>query len=91
MSLGFPKDRMTYGHMTADTEGLSEEVSAITAEEILQLRTSLNVSGIMLLYVAAVSERKGVRELLNAWREFESGNRKFRGERYRQITVIITG
>lgn len=68
--LGWEDNRFTTGHMVADTEGMKNAVQQITETSCQELRVKLNIKGTMLLFVGQLIERKGVEELLDAWKEF---------------------
>ena len=67
-SLGVRKDKLFYGQMAADTDGLSETVGSVSLDEAKALRKTLDISGRIFLYVGQLIPRKGIMELLNAWR-----------------------
>lgn len=69
-------DRLTYGHMVADVNGMINTINRVSDADAKQLRDQLGVHGTMLLFVGQLIDRKGVLELLDAWREFkkEDGN-----------------
>jgi len=69
-SLGFPSDRITYGHMAADVKTLAEKSGQVTEDQIQQRRSELGVSGVVFLYVGRIIPLKGVLPLLEAWRTF---------------------
>jgi glycosyltransferase involved in cell wall biosynthesis len=69
-SLGFPADRITFGHMVADVEGLRRNADAVTAEQIHDLRLRLRLGGLVFLYVGRLIRLKGLQELLAAWSRF---------------------
>jgi glycosyltransferase involved in cell wall biosynthesis len=71
-SLGFPSDRITYGHMVADVAGLQQAVAAVTDEQALALVTRHNLRGIVFLFVGRLIPLKGLRELLTAWKRFRT-------------------
>lgn len=73
-SLGMPSDRITCGHMVAETDGLAERTAGISGEEKAALRRKLGVEGLMLLYVGAITPRKGIIELLKGWKGFTAKN-----------------
>ncbi len=67
--LGAKNDSVFYGQMAADTEGLANAVAAISKEQVNTFRSNLNVSsGRLYLYVGQLIPRKGIMELLKAWR-----------------------
>ena len=73
-SLGFPSERITYGHMVADVYGLRESIAKVTKKQISELRIKNDLRGIIFLYVGQLIPRKGLMELLKAWKEFWSNN-----------------
>lgn len=73
-SLGMPADRMTMGHMAADTDSLQQQVNAITPEEREAVRQKYNVKGVAFLYIGRLNDRKGVVPLIDAWAKFEKLN-----------------
>lgn len=72
-SLGFDSNRLTYGHMVADISGLSKEINIISDNDALKLKNELKISSksIILLYVGQLIQRKGVEQLLTAWKHFK--------------------
>lgn len=81
--LGWGDDRLTYGHMVADVEGLSKQVASITAESSQKLRKNLGVRGIMLLYMGQLISLKGVMELLSAYGHI--------AEKISDMTLVMVG
>lgn len=81
--LGWEDNRLTTGHMAADTEGMKIAVEQTSEASCLELRNKLNIKGTMLLYVGQLIERKGVEELLDAWKEFNQ-------EKY-EATLVYVG
>jgi len=69
--LGMPADRITMGHMAADTDGLAHQAEALRDEARAAIRQEWDVKGPAFLYVGKLTVRKGVRELLEGWRLFE--------------------
>lgn len=69
--LGWEDDRLTYGHMVADVEGMKQKVEAVAGQRVTALRQQLGVKGVMLLFVGQLIPRKGVRELLEGWHRFK--------------------
>jgi glycosyltransferase involved in cell wall biosynthesis len=68
--LGFPKERLTYGHMVADVSGLLRATAQITQDEVQRLKSRLALRGLVYIYVGQLIARKGVSELLKGWRAF---------------------
>ncbi len=71
-SLGFPAEKNTYGHMVADIAGLENSATKVTGKQIFELKTKHDLKGTVLLYVGRLIPRKGLIELLNAWKKFSS-------------------
>lgn len=69
-SLGYPTEKVTYGHMVADTAVLQSGVAKVTDKQVSELRTKYDLKGTILLYVGRLIPRKGLIELLNAWKRF---------------------
>lgn len=69
--LGWKDDRLTYGHMVADVDGMKQKVEAVTNDDVTALRQQLGIKGVMLLFVGQLIPRKGVRELLEGWHRFK--------------------
>jgi glycosyltransferase involved in cell wall biosynthesis len=65
--LGMERQRITLGHMSADTQGLSSRAGAVSEVEKQALRDRFDLKGTIFLYVGRLHERKGCRELLLAW------------------------
>jgi len=68
--LGFPADRMTYGHMVADVDGMKRAVECVSDGEVAALRMRLDLRGLVFLYVGRLIPLKGLDKLLQAWRIF---------------------
>lgn len=84
-SLGFPADRITYGHQAADVEGLQHAISTVSESEISRTVSDYDIKGVVFVYVGQLIPRKGVRELLNAWRLFMSRLA------LEQLTLLLVG
>jgi glycosyltransferase involved in cell wall biosynthesis len=72
-SLGFPEEKITYGHMVADSTSLQNSSAKVTDKQVSDLRTKYDLKGTILLYVGRLIPRKGLIKLLNAWKRFISG------------------
>jgi glycosyltransferase involved in cell wall biosynthesis len=72
--LGAKKEQIFFGHMVADTEGLSKAVLAIPQEQADSLRGTMNISGKIFLCVGQLIPRKGIMELLKAWKQAKNDN-----------------
>jgi len=71
-SLGFPAERITYGHMVADVDGMKQAVERVSDSQVMALKARLDLRGLVFLYVGRLVPRKGIDELLRAWRVFSS-------------------
>lgn len=69
-SLGFPAERATFGHMVADTAGLQNDAANMTGIRISELKARYDLKGTVFLYIGQLIPRKGLIELLNAWKVF---------------------
>ncbi len=72
-SLGFPADRITYGHMVADVEGTRQAASCVSEAQLAKLVARLDLKGLVFLYVGRLIPLKGIDKLLEAWKVFSSG------------------
>jgi len=82
--LGMAPERITYGHMAADTHGLAQKGSAVLPSTIESLRRKWQIQGLLLLYVGRLIALKGVRQLLRAWTLFENMHPE-------DITLVLVG
>lgn len=83
-SLGMPLEKITYGHMVADTEELSQQTKAVTPEKCLNLRRKWDVQGVSFLFVGQLIKRKGLHHFLKAWALLERAKPG-------QCTLMIVG
>lgn len=69
-NLHFKKTPKVKGCMCADSFGLAQAVAKVTENDKLVLRKELNLKeGLTYLFVGQMVERKGIQELLSAWRK----------------------
>lgn len=66
-SLGFPKDRITYGHMVGDVDGIRHAVDNLETDEVTRARQRLGNAEVILLYVGRLIPCKGLSQLLAGW------------------------
>jgi glycosyltransferase involved in cell wall biosynthesis len=71
IGLGMPSERITTGHMAADTEGLSSMAGRVSESQKMDLRNKFGIKGLAFLYVGRLAKRKGLTQLLAAWALFE--------------------
>jgi len=83
-SLGFPADRITYGHMAADVRGLQQSSAAVTPEQVSGLRAQHELEGLVFLFVGRFIPLKGIRELLTGWQIF-------RKQSVQPATLLLVG
>ena len=82
--LGFKNTPKVEGCMSADSYGLAEAVLHLTIEEKEKLRLQLNLQpGLTFLFVGQMVERKGIKELLQAWEKHLAN--------YPQDNLIVIG
>lgn len=58
---------LAFGHMTAETEGVSERVDCVTLAQTEDIRKRFQLTGLTFLYLGQLIQRKGIMELLDAW------------------------
>jgi glycosyltransferase involved in cell wall biosynthesis len=83
-TLGMPRERLTVGHMAADTLNLQLAIEKITDTERDEMRTVWNAKGIVFLYVGQLIKRKGLSQLLKAWKIFEK-------EQNGNVSLVLVG
>jgi glycosyltransferase involved in cell wall biosynthesis len=83
-SLGIPYDRLTTGHMAADTYDLQQATKAVTNTERAEMRSGWKARGVVFLYVGQLIQRKGVFQLLKAWARFEQAQKE-------SATLVLVG
>ncbi|WP_282776964.1 glycosyltransferase family 4 protein [Phaeodactylibacter xiamenensis] len=69
-SIGIPEDQLFIGNMAPDSEGLEKEASHISDQEIVSFKAAKSISGPIFLYVGQLIERKGIHQMLDAWKSF---------------------
>lgn len=67
--LGAKKEQLFYGHMVADTDGLANALKNISWEQAAAFRDTFNIKGLLFIYVGQLIPRKGIMELLTAWKQ----------------------
>jgi glycosyltransferase involved in cell wall biosynthesis len=83
-SLGFPANRITIGHMAADTEGLAARAHGVSANVREELRKSWKATGLVFLYVGRLIKLKGMAQMLQAWNLFQ-------GQHSAGATLVLVG
>ena len=71
ISLGMPAERVTTGHMAADTGKLRENSLSATEAEKEALQLDFDLKGTVYLYMGQLIARKGIAHLVDAWAELE--------------------
>lgn len=67
-SIGLGNKHVTTGAMSADSFGLKKAVNSISFSQKEELKSKLNIkNGITYIFVGQLVERKGIRQLLDAW------------------------
>jgi glycosyltransferase involved in cell wall biosynthesis len=75
-STGIPPERVTLGHMVADVHELPEMAAAARVATRESLRREWGSPELVLLVVGRLIERKGLRELVQAWARFPRVRRR---------------
>lgn len=70
-SLGMPRERITTGHMVADTDGLAAGAAALSEAEQRQIRQRWGEPDTVFIAVGKLNQRKGIKELLHGWSALE--------------------
>ena len=71
-SLGMDPARITLKNMAADVEGLTAATALLDESNRAAIRRNYGIEGVCFLYSGRLIPRKGVLELLDAWRRHES-------------------
>lgn len=58
---------ITFGHMTAETEGISKRVNKVSQQQVEDIKIKYLLNSVTLLYLGQLIPRKGIMELLRAW------------------------
>jgi glycosyltransferase involved in cell wall biosynthesis len=74
-SLGMDGARITLKNMAADVEGLVSASALLDESDRTATRRKHGIEGVCFLYGGQLITRKGVRQLLDAWRRHESTHR----------------
>jgi glycosyltransferase involved in cell wall biosynthesis len=83
--LGFAPDRITYGHMVADVEGLRQNAAVVTERQIGDMAAKHQLEGMVFLFAGRLIRLKGLTELFVAWRQLMADVRQ------RDATLLIAG
>lgn len=68
---GFPESRLFLGNMASDTKALQEKLALINRPTLAaQIKMIHNITGPVFLYVGQLIPRKGIMQLLYAWKHF---------------------
>lgn len=65
------KKPLAFGHMVADTQGISHNVTNTTDYQLRELRSQYHLGNLTFLYVGRLIPLKGLMQLLEAWRQAE--------------------
>jgi glycosyltransferase involved in cell wall biosynthesis len=83
-SLDYPEEKLAFGHMVADTAGFDENIEKVTDNEVEALKKELGTNGTVFLFTGQLIPRKGISELLGAWKGFVSKSTE-------QSTLVLVG
>jgi glycosyltransferase involved in cell wall biosynthesis len=67
MSLNYDETKITSNHMVADIDSIQQKCNLFTPKQREELKLKLGIQGKVFLYCGQIVERKGIKELLNAW------------------------
>ena len=68
LTLGYPENQISLGHMAADSEQLAKACSTITDDTVRSFRSKHGLENtLVFLFVGRLIERKGLKQLLEAW------------------------
>lgn len=83
--LGFNKKKMVEGVMVADANKLADDVSAFSEEkrQLIRMENGCTQKGLLFLFTGQIVDRKGIKELLVAWR--------IHIKKYPQDVLIVIG
>lgn len=103
--LGYNKP-LAYGHMTAETAGVAERVAKATELQVKDIKSRYKLKGLTFLYLGQLIPRKGIMELLRAWKTAELNDatlmlvgdgqqrneiRKYIADNYLEDSIKLTG
>lgn len=60
---------LAYGHMTAEIEGVAKRVDSASISTANEIKRKFDLTGLTFLYLGQLIQRKGIMELLEAWKE----------------------
>jgi len=83
-TLGMPRNRLTMGHMAADTHTLQLAAEKVTIDERNAMRAEWRAKGIVFLYVGRLITIKGLSQLLKSWADFERTQKE-------SVTLVLVG
>lgn len=69
-SINIPEEKLFIGNMAADSEALASEAKQISKQEVTSFKSEKNISGAIFLYIGQLIERKGIHQMLDAWKVF---------------------
>lgn len=72
LKFGFPENKLFAGNMAADTVGVQKFLDKISKTDIENFKKKHSIRGKLFLYTGQLIQRKGILELLYAWRIFTS-------------------
>lgn len=70
VQLGYPESRITQGHMVVDVQSLSRDSQELDAAQRARDRLDRDWTGVVVLYVGQLIERKGIQHMMKAWSDF---------------------
>lgn len=83
LKFGYPKKRLFIGNMAADSAGLQETISNTSEQQLKSLKEKYKLDGPIMLYIGQIIPRKGIMELIAAWKSFE--------KEHQQVQLVLLG
>jgi len=83
IKFGYPAKKIVLGNMAADSKNLNQAILHKTTLDIEQFKAKMGLTGSVFLYVGQLIERKGILEMINAWKEFS--------KKQKNPTLILVG
>lgn len=74
LSLNYNNSKISEKHMVADTSFILKNAKKFDMQKRKEFKTKLGLKGKLFLYCGQMVKRKGIKELINAWEEFNNFN-----------------
>lgn len=74
LSLNYDQSKISERHMVADTLSISSSAQIFDTKQREEFKNTLGLKGKVYLYCGQMVKRKGVKELINSWEQFNTIN-----------------